>query len=52
MNIEKFKYKVILWVEVEAFDDSDAFDALQDTFGVGTDGSVEITQCEYTGPQR
>lgn len=45
--MEKYKYQVQLTVEVEAFDESDAWDAVQETFGVGETGAVTVTDCEY-----
>jgi hypothetical protein len=42
-----FKYEVKLVVEVEAFDDSDAWEALQDTFGIGENSGITVTDCEY-----
>ncbi len=42
-----FKYQVILSVEVEAFDESDAWDAVQDNFGIGDSSGVLVTDCEY-----
>jgi len=42
-----YQYKVTLTVEVDAFDDSDAWDALQDEFGIGNQASVRVTDCEY-----
>lgn len=45
--MEKFTYNVSLTVEVEAFDDSDAWDAIQEAFGVGETGAVTVTECEY-----
>lgn len=42
-----FKYKVTLTVEVEAFDESDAWDAIQETYGVGNDMGIAVTDCEY-----
>lgn len=44
--MDTFKYKVLLEVEIEAFDDSDAMDALYDQFGVGDQQGVTITSCE------
>lgn len=46
-RMDKFKYQIVLTVEVEAFDDSDAWDAVQDAFGIGTTGAVTVTDCEY-----
>lgn len=45
--MEKYKYNIKLTVEIEAFDESDAWDAVQDAFGVGTTGAVTVTNCEY-----
>ena len=42
-----YKYKVILQVEVEAFDESDAWDAVQDAFGIGDQAGVVVTDCNY-----
>lgn len=45
--MNKYKYRVVLEVEVEAFDESDAWDAVQDAFGVGDNAGVLVTDCEY-----
>lgn len=45
--METYKYAVALMVEVEAFDEADAFDAIQEMFGVGSTGAVTVTQCDY-----
>jgi len=42
-----YKYTVKLTVEVEAFDESDAWDAVQEAFGIGETGAVTVTDCEY-----
>lgn len=42
-----YEYEVILQVRVDAFDESDAWDAVQDVFGVGEELGVTITDCEY-----
>lgn len=42
-----YTYKVALVVEVEAFDESDAWDAVQDAFGIGDQAGVEVIKCEY-----
>lgn len=42
-----YHYKVSLVVEVEAFDESDAWDAVQENFGVGSEMGLKITDCEY-----
>ncbi len=45
--MDKFKFTVVLEIEVEAFDYTDALDAIQDTFGIGEDAGINVTQCEY-----
>jgi hypothetical protein len=45
--MEKFKYKVSLVVEVEAWSESDAWDAVQDAFGTGDNMGVTVVECEY-----
>lgn len=45
--METFRYKVVLEIEVDAFDDSDAWEAIEDEFGVGEQMGVRITSCEY-----
>jgi hypothetical protein len=45
--MDKFKYTVRLTVEVEAFDESDAWDAVQEAFGIGETGAVTVTECTY-----
>ena len=42
-----YKYTIKLTVEVEAFDESDAWDAVQEAFGIGHTGAVTVTDCEY-----
>ena len=42
-----YTYKVVLQVEVEAFDESDAWDAVQDAFGIGDQTGVLVTKCDY-----
>lgn len=44
--MDKFRYKVQITVEVEAFDASDAWEAVQDNFGLGDQGGVTITDFE------
>jgi len=46
--MNRFKYKVTLEVEVEAFDSTDALDAIQDVFGLGEQNGVEIVDFEVT----
>lgn len=45
--MNKFKYQIVLTAVVEAFDESDAWDAVQDAFGVGDNFGVVVTNCEY-----
>jgi hypothetical protein len=42
-----YEYEVTLKVEVEAFDESDAWDAIQDAFGAGDQYGVNVIECEY-----
>lgn len=42
-----YTYKVVLRVEVEAFDESDAWDAVQDAFGIGDQAGVMVVDCQY-----
>lgn len=42
-----FKYEVKLTIEVEAFDEADAWEAVQDNFGVGENYGVTVVDCEY-----
>jgi hypothetical protein len=42
-----FEYTVTLKVSVEAFDESDAWDAVQDAFGAGDQMGVNVLQCEF-----
>lgn len=44
--MEKFKYKVQVEVEVEAFDAGDAWEAVQDNFGLGPQGDLTVTDFE------
>lgn len=50
--MDKFRYTVKLEVEVEAFDEGDAFDLIQDVFGIGDQSGVTVTQCEYKEKRR
>lgn len=45
--MDKFKYTVRLTVQVEAFDESDAWDAIQEAFGIGETGAVTVSECTY-----
>lgn len=47
MDTETYVYRITLTVEVEAFDESDAWDAIEDEFGVGTQTALTVTNCEY-----
>lgn len=42
-----YRYEVTLQVEVEAFEETDAWDAVQDAFGIGDQYGVTVTDCEY-----
>jgi hypothetical protein len=45
--MDKFKYTLRLTVVVEAFDESDAWEAVQEAFGIGETGAVTVTECTY-----
>lgn len=45
--MNKYKFKVTMVVEVEAFEESDAWDALQENFGIGEEYGVTVTSCEF-----
>lgn len=42
-----YKYEVKLFVEVEAFDSADAWNAVQDAYGIGEEFGISVTDCEY-----
>ena len=44
--MEKFTCQVVLTVEVEAFDESEALDMVRDTLGVGDMYGVDIIEAE------
>ena len=46
-SMNMYKYTVTLEVFVEAFDESDAWDAIQDSFGTGPQGAVDVVSCEW-----
>jgi hypothetical protein len=45
--MKTYQYVVTLKVEVEAFDEGDAWDAVQDAFGTGESMGVSVTECTY-----
>jgi hypothetical protein len=45
--METYRYKIVQTVEVEAFDPSDAWDAIQDEFGIGEQNGIVVVDCEY-----
>lgn len=45
--MEKFEYTVKMTVQIEAWDESDAWEALQDAFAIGDQLGVTVTDCEY-----
>lgn len=45
--MNRYKYQVTLVVEVDAFDESDAWDILQDAYGVGENVGTNVVDCEY-----
>jgi len=42
-----YRYRVVLEVEVPAFDQADAWEMLQDAFGIGENCGTNVTECEY-----
>lgn len=46
MQTVRFKFRVILNVEVEAPDENDAQEMIYDTFGLGEDCGVDIKETE------
>lgn len=44
IRMKTFKCKITLMVEVPAFEESDALEMLEDSFGVGAAGDMEITK--------
>lgn len=47
--MNKYKYVIQITAEVEAFDEDDAWDAIQDTFGIGESGSgITVIESEWT----
>lgn len=45
--METYEYVIKMKVSVEAFDEADAWDAVQDAFGVGEELGITVTDCEY-----
>lgn len=45
--MKKFRYRVSMEVEVQAYDQTDAFEAVQDVFGIGEEMGVNVVDCEY-----
>ncbi len=50
--MNQYKYQVVLTVEVEAFDDEDAFDKVQEVFGAGDNYGLLVTECKYNLKKR
>jgi hypothetical protein len=44
--MDTFRYKVQLTVEVDAFDAGDAWEAVQDNFGLGDNSGVSVVDFE------
>lgn len=47
--MNRFRYKVNLVVDVEAFDEIDAEDAVRDAFGLGDTCGIEVVESEIEG---
>ena len=41
------KYTVVLEVEVDAPTEEDAFEMIQESYGVGDDFGLKVTSCHY-----
>jgi hypothetical protein len=46
MNTKRFMYQVLLNVEIEAFDEDDAAQAIEDCFGEGSFCGLEVQAVE------
>lgn len=44
--MEKFRYKVQITVDVDAFDANDAWEAVQDSFGLGEQNGLTVIDFE------
>lgn len=44
--MNRYEYVLKLKVSVEAFDEDDADECIEDTFGVGADGGVDIKEMQ------
>lgn len=44
--MNKYRLTVNLIVEVDAFDETDAIEAIQDNFGVGDTSGLTVVDCE------
>ena len=42
-----YKYEITMIIEVDAFDESDAWEMLQDAFSVGENLGTRVVECEY-----
>jgi hypothetical protein len=45
--MKEFYYDLKLRVKIPAFDEDDAWEAIQDTFGVGETNGIEVLECEW-----
>jgi hypothetical protein len=45
--METYRYSVKLIVDIDAWDDSDAWEALQEAFGIGDQLGVTVIECNY-----
>lgn len=47
--MNRYSFSVLLQVEVDAFDQADATEAVEDTFGPGETGDLNVTRFEVVG---
>lgn len=45
--MDTFEYEVTLRVKVDAFDENDAWEMVQDAYGLGENCGTNVVDCEY-----
>lgn len=45
--MNEYEYEVVLKVRVKSFDPGDAWDMLQEAFGIGENCGTNVIDCEY-----
>ena len=46
-SMKTYTYEVTMIIEVDAFDEGDAWEMLQDAYGVGENLGTRVVECEY-----